>query len=69
MLFCMFYVALPLCAQIILHKQAILFNQVISAGSLVAPLWFTLGDVIAEIYGYQASRNMFYGMLLVDLVF
>ena len=65
----MFYIALPLGSQIIFHKQAVLFNVVISAGSLVAPLWFTLSDVIAEIYGYQTSRNMFYGLLLVDLIF
>jgi hypothetical protein len=41
----------------------------ISAGSIVAPFWFLFNDMIAELYGYQISRIVFFCAMTTELFF
>ncbi|MCD6048481.1 MAG: hypothetical protein K0S08_2128 [Gammaproteobacteria bacterium] len=48
------------CAFILSGKVILIFHYVSTAGALVLPLWFVLNDIIAEVYGYKFSRNLFW---------
>lgn len=61
----MAYIAILLSSEILLHKLVAIGSIVVSAGSLMAPLWFVLTDVIAEVYGYRASKIIFFCFLFV----
>jgi uncharacterized integral membrane protein (TIGR00697 family) len=64
----MLYVALGLCAELLVYKPISMGHSVASAGSFISPFWFILSDIIAELYGYKAAKNMFYCMLVVDFI-
>lgn len=42
---------------------------VFSAASMISPIWFMLGDIIAEAYGYKTSRTLFWSVMLCQILF
>lgn len=42
---------------------------VFSAASIVSPIWFMLGDIIADVYGYKISRILFWSVALCQIFF
>lgn len=47
-----------LCSGVLTHRLIQLGPIYTMAGTLVAPLWFTLSDIIAEVYGYRVARKI-----------
>jgi len=41
----------------------------VSASIFLFPITYTLGDIIAEVYGYQAARQVIWCAILADLLF
>ena len=54
----MLYLTVMLCSGVLTHQIVQIGSFYTQAGALVAPLWFTLSDVIAEIYGYNIARRL-----------
>lgn len=42
---------------------------VFSAASIVSPIWFMLGDIIAEVYGYKVSKILFWSVIFCQILF
>ncbi len=61
----MLYIGLGFSSVLVVYRPVLLGSTIASAGSLVSSLWFVLSDIIAELYGYKASKNMLYAMFLV----
>jgi uncharacterized PurR-regulated membrane protein YhhQ (DUF165 family) len=49
----MAYLTLKLLSILLFYKIITVFSIKASAGTLVIPLWFLVGDVITEVYGYK----------------
>lgn len=64
----MLYIGLGFCAELIVYRPVLIGYTSASAGSLISPLWFMLSDVIAELYGYKAAKNMLYCMFIVCFI-
>lgn len=59
-LLCMLSSTLLLTAFVLSGKVISIGSQLATAGSLVLPAWFILSDVIAEVYGYEFSKKLFW---------
>lgn len=59
----------------ILIGSAIISNKVIAtpfgdlaAGSITGPLWFLLSDIIAEVYGFNTAKKIFWSAMICELI-
>ncbi len=44
-------------------------GYIMQAGQLIAPFWFILCDIIAEVYGYQIAKKIIYAGLICQIIF
>lgn len=51
------------------YKLVAVGSHVMSAATFVVPLWYLLGDVTTEIYGYKVTRKLIWISLTVTLLF
>jgi uncharacterized integral membrane protein (TIGR00697 family) len=65
----MLYLTVMLCSGVLTHRLIQLGPFYTMAGTLVAPLWFTLSDVIAEIYGYTVARRLVWFGFICQTIF
>jgi len=65
----MMYVTIMLCSGVLTHRLIQLGPVYTMAGTLVAPLWFTLSDIIAEIYGYKIARKLVWFGFICQTIF
>ncbi len=42
---------------------------VMSGASLISPLWFITGDIVAEVYGFKHVMRFFWSVVIVQFVF
>lgn len=42
---------------------------IFSAASLIAPLWFVVGDIIAEVYGFKMMLKIFWSTMTCQFIF
>jgi hypothetical protein len=57
------------CSVITTNKVISIGSQYASAGSLVLPLWFVIGDILTEVYGYRVSRQIFWYAIFCQFIF
>lgn len=65
----MAYVTTKLLAILLFYKVIIIFSVQAAASTLIIPLWFCLGDVITEVYGYKISKALVWMSALCQLIF
>jgi len=65
----MVYICILLVSAIIGGKLVVTPIGAVSAGSLTGPFWFILSDIIAEVYGYQYSKQIFVSAMICELLF
>lgn len=65
----MVYVSIKLLAILMFYKVIQIFSISASASTLIIPLWFLIGDVITEVYGYKISRSLVYMSAFCQLLF
>lgn len=66
----MLYVAVTLAAVTMVNKVVALgFGGYVQGGALLTPLWYALGDIITEVYGYKISRQMLWASFGTHFVF
>lgn len=67
--FSMFCMMLMLCKSMFSYRLVELGGFTLQAGQLVAPLWFTTSDIIAEVYGYKIARKILAAGLFCQIIF
>lgn len=63
------YMAVMTCSTVLGNKLVLTYFGVLSAASLVSPLWYILGDIITEVYGYKTSRKLFWSVVICQFIF
>ena len=65
----MLYITIALIANLLIYKLTHVGNIVISVGTFIIPFWYILGDIIAEVYGYQTARRLIWHALICTFIF
>lgn len=65
----MLYITIIFCANLLIYKLTHFGSIVVSAGTFIIPIWYILGDIIAEVYGYQIMRRLIWHSLICTLIF
>lgn len=63
------YLTIMLAALSVIHKEIIVFGFKTSAAATIFPLWFTLSDIITEVYGYQFSKKLLYSGMIAQFLY
>lgn len=66
---CMLYITIAILANILIYKLTHIGPFIVSVGTFIIPLWYVLGDIIAEVYGYQVTRRLIWQTLICTLIF
>lgn len=66
---CMLYITVLLLSTLLVHKMMPIGDYSISSGTFIFPFSYLLGDVIAEVYGYQFSRRLIWASLCCLFIF
>jgi queuosine precursor transporter len=65
----MAYMAVMLSSGILTSKLILIGSMVTFAGAVVAPFWFIISDIIAEIYGLKIARLVLWYSFFCQLLF
>lgn len=65
----MLLVTLRLADQILLYRQVEILGFTVTAGAFVMPLYYYVGDAIAELFGYTIAKKVIYAVLFCGLLF
>ncbi|MBV9575757.1 MAG: queuosine precursor transporter [Gammaproteobacteria bacterium] len=65
----MMYLTVMLCSGVLTHRIIQLGPFYTMAGTLVAPLWFFLSDLITEVYGYRIAKKILWFGFFCQLIF
>jgi uncharacterized integral membrane protein (TIGR00697 family) len=65
----MIYVTVKLIILALSDKILMIFGVHVAAGSLVIPVWFIIGDIIAEVYGYKVAKMCLYWSIVCQILF
>jgi uncharacterized integral membrane protein (TIGR00697 family) len=65
----MFYMTIKITTVFLIYKIVSFYGFKASASTLIIPLWFITGDIIAEIYGYKIARNLVLVAVFCQLIF
>lgn len=63
------YMAVMTCSTVLGNKLILTGLGVLSAASLISPIWYVLGDIITEVYGYRAARKLFWSVIICQFLF
>ncbi|CAM4376118.1 MAG: queuosine precursor transporter [Legionella sp.] len=50
-------------------RMTVLFGSSVPVSGLIIPIVFALGDLIADVYGYQVSRKLIWNALICQFIF
>lgn len=64
----MMYVTITLCSMVLTYRM-VSRPFLTQAGTFVKPIWFTLSDIIAEIYGLQISKKLIWFCFICQTFF
>lgn len=64
----MLYIAFALAVTILVNRLIVTPVGIISALFFVSPLWFMLGNVIAEVYGCKTSMKLFWSTAVCQFI-
>lgn len=67
--FVMLSMTIVLCKGIFSYRLVEIHGHTIQAGQLIAPLWFLISDMIAEIYGYSIAKQSILAGFLCQTLF
>ena len=65
----MLYMTIKLTTVVLIYKIISVGPFSASASTLVMPLWFVMGDVIAEVYGYKIARQIIWIAIICQFIF
>lgn len=65
----MFYMTIKITTVFLIYKIITIHGISVSASTLIIPLWFITGDIIAEIYGYKTAKNLIWIAVFCQFIF
>lgn len=65
----MFYMTIKITTVFLIYKIINIAGFSASASTLIIPLWFVTGDIIAEIYDYKIAKNLVWAAIICQFVF
>jgi len=65
----MLYVVIMMISIAMVYKLVEIGPLTMASSSIVLPIWYVLGDIIAEVYGYKTSRVVIWSALLCEAIF
>lgn len=65
----MFYMTIKLITILVIYKIVAIGSIHTTAATIIIPLWFLTGDVIAEVYGYDISKQVIWCALIFQFIF
>lgn len=65
----MFYMTIKLVTVLLIYKIVAVGSIQITAATIIIPLWFLTGDVIAEGYGYDISKQIIWMAIICQFAF
>jgi len=65
----MLYMTIKLITVVLIYKIISIGSFSASASTIIMPLWFVIGDVIAEVYGYKVARQMIWIAIICQFLF
>jgi queuosine precursor transporter len=65
----MVYITIMLAANVLIYKMTTLHGITMTVGSFITPMWFMIGDVVTEVYGYKESKKLIINSLICSLLF
>ena len=64
------YITIALSGFVLPYKIVSITNDlIISGGILIFALTYIISDIVAEVYGYRAAKNLIWYMIFCDLIF
>ncbi len=67
--FMMLFVTIFLVCDTTSFRMTTLFGSVVPVSGLIIPVVFSLGDLVADVYGYDISRKLIWNTLICQLIF
>lgn len=67
--FMMLFITIFIVCDITAFRMTSLFDTIVPVSGLIIPLVFSLGDLIAEVYGYSISRKLIWNALICQFIF
>ncbi len=67
--FMMLFVTIFIACDITAFRMTVFFGHTIPTSGLIIPLVFSLGDLVAEVYGYHISRKLIWNSLVCQFIF
>lgn len=65
----MLYITVALCDILSVYRLTTIFNITIASGIFILPFFYTLEDIITEVYGYAEFRRIVWSMLAITNIF
>jgi uncharacterized integral membrane protein (TIGR00697 family) len=65
----MLYLTIKLTTIVLIYKIIVIGPFSASASTLIMPLWFVMGDIITEVYGYKIARHLIWMALICQFIF
>lgn len=65
----MCYMMLKIVTVLLIYKIVTIGSITTTAATLIIPLWFLIGDIIAEVYGYNVSKQIIWAALFFQIIF
>lgn len=65
----MFYVTIKVLTVLMIYKIITFYGLPVSASTFIIPMWFIIGDIIAEIYGYKIAKRLVWLALACQFLF
>jgi uncharacterized integral membrane protein (TIGR00697 family) len=65
----MVYTTIKISSILLMYKIVVIDGYSVSAATLLLPLWFFIGDIIAEVYGYKNARNILFIVVFCQILF
>ncbi|MGC1182383.1 VUT family protein [Legionella sp.] len=67
--FMMLFITIFIVCDITAFRMTTLFGTNVPVSGLIIPIVFSLGDIIADVYGYQISRKLIWNALICQFLF
>lgn len=65
----MFYMSIKLITVLLIYKIVAIGSTNTTAATIIIPLWFLTGDIIAEVYGYDISKKVIWSAIFCQFIF
>jgi uncharacterized integral membrane protein (TIGR00697 family) len=65
----MLFMTIKLITVVLIYKIITIGPFSASASTLVIPIWFVMGDIIAEVYGYKIARRIIFIAIICQFIF